>query len=257
MLRFLEKGHVYQDLVDINTKWIGVTTFLGKYKTPFDDNIAYKNSNDSASKWFGVPAETIKQIWKAEGERSTKLGSWYHRKQEESEVTGIQCCPVIDDWKYAGDQNLVEGIHPEYLLYNEEYLICGQADRLQVSNGLLNCRDYKSNKKIDRVSWNGKKMMLPPIQHLQDCHLTHYSLQLSLYTWIGLQHNPHLQAGKLEVYHVKFVEIGQDKWGYPIYLQDSNGDYVVKNVEVIPVPYLEKEIKMILECYKNTVQKEG
>lgn len=252
MLRFKEEGHIYQDIINPTRKWTGVTTVIGKYKGKFDDNIAYKNSKDPDSKWYKTPPEEIKRIWKQEADRSTTLGSWYHKKQEEGEVTGIQCCPVENEWKYAGNQILVEGIHPEYLLYHPDYAICGQADRLEVKENTLSVRDYKSNKKIETKSWNGKKMMLPPVSHLQECHLNIYSLQLSMYAVITLHHNPNLVIGDLEIYHVVFENSGYDKWGYPITAIDEKGDYVAKEVNIIKCEFMEKEVKAIMENYKNT-----
>lgn len=245
MLRFRDLDHRYEEIGNPGQQWTGVTTLISKFKSKFDNNIAYKNSADITSKWYGIDPLEIQRIWKAEADRSTTLGSWYHHKMEMSEITGIQCCPMIDEWKYAGDQKLIEGIHPEYLLYHPEYKVCGQADRLEVVGNILNCRDYKSNKKIETEGFRGKKM-LSPLDHLDECHFNTYALQLSMYTYIGLHHNKHLKPGTLEIYHVVFENSGQDKWGYPITAVDKEGDYIVKEVKVIPVPYLEKECEAIL-----------
>lgn len=244
MLRFRDSDHLYEEINDPSRKWSGVTTLISKFKEKFDDSISEKNSRDTQSKWFGVDPAEIRRIWKAEGDRSTSLGKQYHLKQELGEVTGIQCCPVVDEWKYAGVQQLQEGVYPEFLCYHPEYAVCGQIDRVEVINNVINIIDYKSNKEIKREGFRGKRM-LPPINHLQDCHLMHYSLQLSLYAYILQYHNRNMTIGNLQIHHVKFEQIGEDKYGYPIYKQE-NGEFVVKSVEVIPVEYLKKEVDLIL-----------
>ena len=65
--------------------------------------------------------------------------------------------------------------------------------------------------------------MFKPLSHLDDCNLNHYNIQLSLYMYIILKHNPKLKPGKLIIQHVKFEETGRDKYDYPItkYINDE------------------------------------
>lgn len=254
MVKFNDINHSYVSVIPDKKDWVSVTSIISKYKEKFNNALVSERvSTDVNSKWYGLTPKEIIEIWESENKRSVELGKFYHTKMELGETTGIQCCPVIDEWKYASDQKLVEGVHPEFLLYHPEYRVCGQADRLQVADSLLNCRDYKSNKVITTEGFRGKKMLYP-LQHLDDCHFNTYALQLSLYTYIGLYHNRQLQPGKLEIYHVQFENEGYDTWGYPITKVDKTGDYVVKEVVVVPVPYMKKEVELILEDYKQKTQ---
>ena len=136
-------------------------------------------------------------------------------------------------------------------MYLKSSGICGQADLVEVVNGVVNISDYKTSKKIDRESyknWEGiSKKMLRPIHHLDDCNFNHYALQLSIYMYIILRHNPNLKAGKLMIHHVKFEEADKkDKYGFPIILLD-NGEPIIKEIEYIELPYLKKEIQKILK----------
>jgi hypothetical protein len=56
-----------------------------------------------------------------------------------------------------------------------------------------------------------------------------------------------MKSGKLTLYHVKFVEESTDKYGYPVY-KNENGDYLVKEIVPIEVPYLEKEVISIIHA---------
>ena len=63
----------------------------------------------------------------------------------------------------------------------------------------------------------------------------------------------------LDPYVIKNLEIdGEDKWGYPISKKDENGDPIVKDVNVIPVPYLIDEVLSIfyfLNDNKNKIKR--
>ena len=82
--------------------------------------------------------------------------------------------------------------------------------------------DYKTNKEIKTEGFKNyegiTQKMLFPLNHLDDCNLNHYTLQLSLYMYIILKHNPRLSAGKLTLQHVVFEEeFDKDPYGYPLY----------------------------------------
>ncbi len=133
-------------------------------------------------------------------------------------------------------------------------MISGQADYIQVKGNRVNVRDYKTCKEIKTkgfTNWEGTKMMLSPLNHLEECEYNHYSLQLSIYMYIILRHNPHLQPGTMFIEHVLFEEEGRDKYDYPVYKKDENGDYVVKEVIPIEVPYLRKEVELMINAHKR------
>ena len=247
MIKFREIDHRYESVTPDSIKWKGVTTSIGLFKEKFDNSISKKNSIDPNSKWFGIAPEEILKIWDTERIRSTDLGSWWHKKMEDKEETNprtIHCCPIKDDWKYAGTQILKDGLYPEFITYNAEFGICGQADRVDVLDNVINIQDWKTNKEIKMRSFRGKKMLYE-LSHLEDCHLIHYTLQMSMYLWMLLQHNPNMKPGKLTLYHVKFEEDYKDQYGYPVY-KIENGDYLVKEIVPIEVPYLEKEVISII-----------
>jgi hypothetical protein len=157
------------------------------------------------------------------------------------------------------NQKIEPGVYPEHMVYLRSKGICGQSDLVEVVNGKVNIIDYKTNKEIKMksyVNWEGvSEKMLAPINNLDDCNFNHYALQLSIYMYIILKHNPKLKPGKIFIHHVLFEVEGEDKWGYPISSKDENGDPIVKDVNVIPVPYLIDEVLSIFYYLNNNRDK--
>lgn len=262
-LIFKAKDHSYTSIDPTDkTKWISVTTLISQFKQSFDGPTqAAKSSKNKRSKWFGMSVEDILKAWDNESERSTTLGTWYHN-QRESDLNALDTITrdgialqiiqplVIDDIKQAPPQQLTPGIYPEHFMYLKSAGICGQADRVEVVNSKVNIYDYKTNKEIKTQgfkNWEGVvERMLPPLQHLDNCHLMHYTLQMSIYMYMILKHNPNLVAGTLELDHVIFEEEGKDTNGYPIH-KLVDGEPVVKEVKTYKVPYMKSEVMALID----------
>ena len=263
MIVFNADDHSYRSLDDSNIDWISVTTLVSHFKKPFDaKKIAEKVSKSKKSKWAGMDPILIKQIWTNEADRSTTLGTWYHN-QRESDICALSSIEregvtipifkpteVKEGVKLAPSQKLEPGVYPEHMVYLRSVGICGQSDLVEVVNGKVNIIDYKTNKEIKMesyVDWEGKsEKLLPPIDNLDDCHFYHYALQLSIYMYIILKHNPKLKPGKIFIHHVIFEVEAEDDWGYPITKRDVNGDPVLKEVKPITIPYLFEEVQTIM-----------
>jgi len=267
-LIFKEKGHLYKS-IDPNEdiKWTSVTGLVAMFKEPFDpEKQAEKSSKNKKSKWHGIAPKKILEIWAKENKRATDLGTFYHN-QREADI--IDCdtiqregfdLPIIppkiqDDIKYAPEQKLIAGIYPEHFVYLKSAAICGQADRVEVINGVINIYDYKTNKELKTepyINWEGvRKKLNGPVSHIDDCHLQHYTLQLSIYMYIMLKHNRKYKPGKIVIEHVTFEKEGDDKYGYPITKYNENGDPIVKEVTQYKVPYLKQEVIDMINYLKE------
>ena len=257
ILKFHSSNHLYDSGDD--RKWQSVTGVIHKFVNPFDaDTIAVKSSKNAKSKWFGMTPDDIKQAWADENKRSTDLGSWYHKTQEdlilneEIKTTNREIIypKYIGDVKYAQSQRLLNNsIYTEHMLYLESAMLAGQVDRIDIENYELTIQDHKTCKSIDKesyVGWDGSKKMLAPLEHLDDSNYWHYALQLSLYANIILRYSPLLKLKDLILNHVEFEAEGTNQYGYPIYRQEPNGDYIVKSVTPYKVPYLARECKDII-----------
>lgn len=263
MIVFNADDHSYKSLDEDNIQWISVTTLVSHFKKPFDaKKIAERVSKSKKSKWAGMDPVLIQQIWTNEADRSTTLGTWYH-DQRESDICALSSMeregvtiPVVkptevkEGVKLSASQKLDPGIYPEHMVYLRSVGICGQSDLVEIVNGKVNIIDYKTNKEIKMesyVNWEGKsEKMLPPIDNLDDCHFYHYALQLSIYMYIILKHNPKLKPGKIFIHHVSFEVETEDNWGYPVTKRDTNGDPVLKEVKPIALPYLFEEVQTIM-----------
>lgn len=268
MLKFTEEGHRYESIDQSNPiQWLGVTTLISFLHDGFDKEARAKSCSTKKptekfpNKWFGFAPQVILDAWDEENRRAVTLGHWYHNKREQLLYYEPGCVlPIIQDGqKIAPNQKLADGIYPEHLVYLASAGICGQSDLVTVADGLVSIRDYKTSKEINRrsyVHWEtGPKKMLHPIKNIEDCHYQHYALQLSLYMYIILRHNPQLKPGTLTIEHVKFESDGENKWGYPITALDDMGEPIVKEVEMIEVPYLKNEVVKVLEWLKENKSK--
>lgn len=255
------------------TQWVSVTTLLGALKQPFDGkNVATKSATNKRSKWFGMTPEQIQQIWKKEADRACNLGNWYH-DQRERDILGCQTIvrydnelpvirPMQDETgkKIAPSQKLIDGIYPEHMVYLRSAGICGQSDLVEVANGQVFITDYKTNKEIKTESfknWEGvSKKMHMPVSHLDDCNLNHYTLQLSIYMYMILKHNPTLKPGKLTIHHILFEEEDhKDEYGYPLLKTNTDGDFIIRDIVPYELPYLKDEVLAIMTWYKDNQNK--
>jgi len=275
MIVFNADDHSYRSIDDSNIDWISVTTLVSHFKKPFDaKKIAEKVSKKKNSKWYGIEPKLIQQIWNGESERSTTLGTWYHNQREvdlcsfaSMEREGVTVpvfkpSEVKEGVKVAPTQKLEPGVYPEHMVYLRSAGICGQSDLVEVVNGKVNIIDYKTNKKIDTesyIDWEGKsEKMSPPLDLHDDCNFNHYALQLSIYMYIILKHNPKLKPGKIFIHHVTFEIEAENDWGYPITKKDDNGEPILKEVKPILVPYLIDEVIAIfhyLHDNRNKIKK--
>lgn len=120
---------------------------------------------------------------------------------------------------------LPDGVYPELKLWHHGYRIAGRSDKIILRTDdetqrwmsyaeynypymakklkerfpgkplrMMDVEDYKTNKAIRTESFytrdrsTGKKiyrMMLGPLSHLMDCEMVHYTLQLSIYQFMG------------------------------------------------------------------------
>lgn len=273
MLVFDDTNHSYTSLdLEHDVPWISVTSLVSFFKTPFDaPSAARKASVNPRSKWYGYEPEDLIKIWDSEAKRSTDAGKWYHSLKEEQVLSKgtiiengaellVQAPLIKEGLKYAPNQKLNNNtVYPEHLVYSYSDQICGQSDKVDVKDFKVNITDYKTNKEIKTssfVNWEGiSQKMLHPVSHLEDCHLIHYTLQMSLYMYMILKHNPKLSPGDLLIEHIKFKLEGTDKHGYPIYLKDDKGQFIVEDIVPYRVPYLKGEVQHLLQYVKENRDK--
>lgn len=269
---FQAENHKYQSLdPDDRIEWTSVTSFVGMFKQKFDPiSQSIKSSQNKRSKWYGMDPKVIQAHWTSETDRAITAGSWYH-DQRESDLMSIDTIqrqgvniPIIKPiWegtvKKAPVQRLTEGIYPEHFVYLKSAGVCGQSDRVEVIKDTVDIIDYKTNKEIKLtsfVNWEGNSVkMSGPCSHLDDCNFNHYALQLSIYMYIIIKHNPRYKPGKLMLHHVIFEKQGEDKFGNPILLKDKNNEPIVKTVVPYEAPYMKSEVIAMINYLTDNKKK--
>ena len=272
-VKFLPEDHKYVSVDPAeNISWMSVTSIISKLKQPFEaEKIAEKSSKNKRSKWYGMTKEQILSVWKAESERAINVGNWYHNQREE-DLLGLDTIerhgktiaimqPLADDQglKVAPNQRLTDGMYPEHFVYMKSLGLCGQSDLVEVVDGVVHITDYKTNKEIRSESfkdWEGlSQKMNHPVSHLDDCNLNHYNLQLSIYMYMILKHNPKLKPGTMMIQHIMFEDEGKDANGYPILKTDENGDPVIKDIVHYDLLYLKDEVLAVVKWYQDNKSK--
>jgi hypothetical protein len=180
----------------------------------------------------------ILKEWDAENLTSINKGNIYHLKKEQnSYANGVELNPFdgkeykvipkqeVTEQKVALIEDLFDledGYYPELILWNDQYKIAGQADKVFIetvgAHRYIDCDDYKSNKKISKHGYKGQKMK-NPLGHLQDANHTHYCLQISTYAWL-------LEEFGYKVRNLSFHHYNQQ----------------------YPINYMHREVKLMLDA---------
>lgn len=125
-------------------------------------------------------------------------------------------------------QEHLEHLIDELPIGSEEFNIASCVDHLfynKLTGGLV-LVDYKTNSLMEGYNKKAyKKAMKVPLSHINDDALHHYHIQLSIYKFL------------IE----KYTGLKVDEM-FIVYMSEN-----IENYEIIPIPYLEKEVEEILE----------
>ena len=241
-MQFIEDIHKYtEDGID----YLSVTTFLKKFQEWVDwDEICRKKA-----KKLGVAYEDLRKEWNDARDKGANRGTAFHKYMEDKYSTEVVVdttlypvvsLPTLSGVKEESSMKLQNNIvYTEKMIWNKRYAVCGTADVVEVIDGKINIKDYKTNKKLDTEAWKhpvtGPKKLKFPVQGLDDCNFNLYSLQVNLYMYMLLQANRNLKIGKMTLLHIHFNEDGNSTMMIP---------YEVKN--------LQREVQGMLETYLKT-----
>lgn len=153
---------------------------------------------------------------------SSEYGTMIHKQKEEQFYNGgvinpKDCGFLLHDGVYSCekdnfDLNREKAVLPEYLVYysgsDGVINIAGQMDLIIKNGNDIEIFDFKTNENgIDTKSYYNKftkksKKMFYPINHLDDCKLQHYTMQLSIYAWMLQAINPEFNIKRLCLVHI-------------------------------------------------------
>ena len=239
--QFFEDGHYYE----CKGKRVGisVTRLIEEYANEF-------NAEEMAEKVANRDGKTIQQVldeWAYKRDFSCEKGSLGHLyaqglwngediKEIQNKIdlftngleNPIEIIQEQAERFYFDYQDHLEHLIDELPIGSEEYDIASCVDHLfynKLTGGLV-LVDYKTNSLMDGYNKKAyKKAMKVPLSHINDDSLSHYHIQLSIYKYL------------IEKYTgLKVEEM------FIVYMSEN-----IENYEIIKIPYLEEEVKKILE----------
>jgi hypothetical protein len=208
---------------------VSTTTFIAKFKKKFDS----ETKAEEFAERKGLNPEDVLDEWDFKRDFSCLKGTLIHKYAEDyynNKIFPYRSEPFIKMFgvdimkpkfdklvtlfhKFYNDskENLIP-IKSEWIIGDVELGISGCVDQLfyNKKSGLLEIWDYKSNKKISTQSAY-KNRFKHPIEHLDECEINSYSLQLSLYKYI-IERNTNLKIGNCYL-----VWLFEDNDNYKIY----------------------------------------
>jgi len=196
VIMFREDRHTYTD--NHGVKYISGTGFTGRFFPKFDAAaVSIKCSQGKNPKYAGRTPGEIRAEWSAEARRGSSEGDNAHAYAE-ARISGWPeaqvPAPISDRCKGLFNQvdRAVAGLLSRFVFIGAEVVIfspglklSGMVDLLMwnpVTNTIL-ILDWKTNKEFPS-NINPFQHGTPPIEHLRDTAISHYSMQLSLYRMI-------------------------------------------------------------------------
>ena len=194
--------------------------YIGKYEFPISSTGWVERFTEPFKKdyWASVKAKE-RGITKAEmiaewdeiARRATDdIGTPFHRYMEckYSDIPVDIDINANDDLKKLikmGD-SFIDKVEDRLIPLKSEVVVgdmglavAGMVDQLfyNTKTGNVEMWDWKTSKKIDKTSYNRKKMK-SPFGQLMDCNYYHYSLQLNLYKYL-IERNSNLKIAKCRI----------------------------------------------------------
>lgn len=254
-IEFHNDTHTY---INGNEELISVSKLIKMFEKEKDwDNIAKKYAKKN-----GGTAQEWQAKWREKAKLSTDVGTLLHSILEEKILTdpspmyqNVPCkvvpSTIIDGVKYSIPIKNLEynTIYPELMIYDLDYKVCGQSDKVIVTPTHIHIYDTKTDKELSfkafSSEWVKPEKLLSPLQHLDNCNGNIYSLKMSMYMYMLWKQNKHLKPGKIVVEH---VHLKRDEEEIPIL--DDNGQPIILKVEEKELPYRRDEVVDILKHYK-------
>ncbi|NOX18684.1 MAG: hypothetical protein GXO87_10450 [Chlorobi bacterium] len=212
----IEETHTYRLHDDPEFKFTSCTTFVKYFFKPFDKIGVAANLTETNFKYMEMTAEELMADW----DKSMQLGTKVHKEIEQF----ILCGKDPEEKKAVFGVDWIKGImsgrydfFSEVIIYSKELGLAGSIDFLlyDKENEDYKIVDWKTNKRLDKTSFNNKMGVHPASAHLPDCNFSHYSLQLSLYRYLLEKHYglnvtgsaiAHLNEHKLEFHKTPYLQ---------------------------------------------------
>lgn len=205
--------HIYTD--DRGNSYKSVSAIISQYKHPFDPYKKATNGKTLLENYVEKNGQTEQYwlaIWENKKDYACEKGSAFHDlKEMVVNNIGIHRTEKLElpvqnpnrQWQIPNHEGMFHllwpGVYTELTLWSYQYKIAGTADLITLyPDRSFDIDDYKTNGEFKTEGFRGQCMKYPCIA-LPDCHLGHYTLQLSLYAWMLTQFG--LKPNKLRLHH--------------------------------------------------------
>lgn len=262
-IKFIESTHRY--LTENDKELISVSAFTDKFKEKVDwEAIAKKMAKKLTKEGTETSHKDILAKWERKRDLSAQIGTLYHNIREQELIDNkkpvFYNTPCItqqcshdgtDKWSIPINELKNNTVYPELMIYDVEHMICGQSDKVIVTDNKIHIWDYKTDAEIKfkaySSQWVKPKKMLKPIQHLDDVNGNHYSIKMSLYMYmLWKANNGQFKPGDIIIEHIH-LERDPDNDNIPILYE---GKPIVKKIEKIVLPYRKTEVEAMLKTLK-------
>lgn len=172
---------------------------------------------------YNTEIALLEQEWNSKNEEAKQAGIAVHDQIRNMFCTDLSSVKKefgidTDTFKISAQENFLnteKGIFNELKLeyqLDPEVILVGIIDYLIKDGNHIKIIDFKSSDKIKKDSHydfiqKKKKTLKFPLQKVQDCELSHYQLQVSIYAWLCQQLNPDFVIDSLEIWQVKDLKI--------------------------------------------------
>lgn len=244
--------HIYKD--DRGQFYKSVSSIISQYKHPFD---AYKVASNGKTllqnytEKHGQSEQYWLDVWEAKKDYACEKGTAFHDLKEmvlnnqvshRTDKLEVPVQNINRFWqlpRYEGRFDLLwPGVYTELTLWNYMHRIAGTADVIVIyPDRTFDIADYKTNGEFKTEGFRGACMKYPCIT-LPDCHLGHYTLQLSLYAWMLIQFG--LKPRELSILHY-------DIPGREVAAIVKEGILPDVNPTLHPVVYAEQEVEQVVK----------
>jgi hypothetical protein len=197
MVVFDEEAHTYTE-PETGKRYLSATQLVGLFKQEFDT----KGISERYAKKHGGTPEYWVQVWEDKKNRACARGTAFHKAKEDyingrGLVVFNKMVHFAQNQAFFEPDNFAPGVYTEMLLWNDAYELAGQSDIVIIRGSsvvnsiyqttrIADLDDHKTNETIHETSYFNNytkqyKMMKYPLDHLMDCSLVHYELQLSIW----------------------------------------------------------------------------
>jgi len=241
-ITFEEGPHIYTVCGERGT-YTSVTTWNHSHFSHFDADAIIDNMlkgrkmRDPTYKYYGMTKEQIKEDWDKNRDAASSAGTKMHYDIEcfYNELD-VQNDSIEFQYfkRFVAEFPELKPYRTEWMVYYEELKLTGSIDMIfENPDGTLQIYDWKRCQEIKHEAEFGKFAQTTCISHLPDTNFWHYALQLNMYKTI-LEHK----------YGKKITDL---------YLVCIHPDNKYKSYERIKVPFLDDEMKNLLELRRSQI----